>query len=244
MFSVSYRQLLRAPLSREIHSFIRTRSAGLPDGFKFFPEFLSLSEQRTLLSVALSKLDSTETKQARKQRRDFLTNHPQEHRAVEDIFLPDAYYNFQEGHYDGVIRHYREMHLSSWPEDQNPGLSFILARLQGLYPTLEIQTHLLHLSSVGEILGHVDNIEASGTWILGVSLGAARVLRMESTSNPDDSFEVLLPSGSVYLQMDSVRYDYNHSVLKASHFLGCEIKAGQRVSIMIRDRKEVPTSNS
>ncbi|KAG1835656.1 hypothetical protein EV424DRAFT_1468114 [Suillus variegatus] len=222
---------------------LRTRSAGLPEGFKFFPEFLSLSEQRTLLSAALFKLDSTETKQARKKRRDFLANHPQGHRVIEDIFLPDAYYNFQEGHYDGVIRHYREMHLSSWPEDQNPGLSFILARLQGLYPTSNVQTHLLHLSSVGEILEHVDNIEASGTWILGVSLGAARVLRMVSTSNPKESFEVLLPSGSVYLQMqvqDSVRYDYKHSVLKA----GGDIKAGQRVSIMIRDRKEVPTFNT
>lgn len=132
------------------------------------------------------------------------------------------------------------MHLSSWPEDQNPGLSCILARLQGLYPTSNIQTHLLHLSSAGEILEHVDNIEASGTWILGVSLGAARILRMESTSNPEASFEVLLPSGSVYLQMDSVRYDYKHSVLKA----GGDIKAGQRVSIMIRDRKEVPTFNT
>lgn len=75
---------------------LRTRSAGLPEGFKFFPEFLSLSEQRTMLSAALFKLDSTETKHARKKRRDFLANHPQEHRVIEDIFLPDAYYNFQE----------------------------------------------------------------------------------------------------------------------------------------------------
>ncbi|KAG2158172.1 uncharacterized protein EDB93DRAFT_1238447 [Suillus bovinus] len=219
-----------------MHS-LQTRFAGLPEGFKFFPDFLSLSEQRTLLSAALTKLDSTETKQARKRRKDFLANHPQEHRVIEDIFLPDAYYNFQEGHYDGVIRHFREMHLSSWSEDQNPGLSSILARLQGLHPTSNVQTHLLHLSSVGEILGHVDNIEASGTWILGVSLGAARVLRMESTSNPEDFFEVLLTSGSVYLQMqvqDSVRYDYNHSILKADRFLGRGITAGQRVSIMVR----------
>ncbi|KAG0705345.1 hypothetical protein DFH29DRAFT_293496 [Suillus ampliporus] len=127
------------------------------------------------------------------------------------------------------------MHLSSWPEDENPGLSFILARLRGLYPTSNIQTHLLHLSSVGEILRHVDNIEASGTWILGVSLGAARVLRMESTSNPEDFFEVLLTSGSVYLQRDSVRYDYNHSILKAGSFRGSELKDGQRVSIMVRE---------
>ncbi|KAG1784744.1 uncharacterized protein HD556DRAFT_199939 [Suillus plorans] len=68
---------------------------------------------------------------------------------------------------------------------------------------------------------------------------------MESTSNPEESFEVLLPSGSVYLQMqmqsiclqfeaktqsrDSVRYDYKYSILK----VGRDIKAGQRVSIMI-----------
>lgn len=230
MFSASHRRLY-APLSRKIHSL---RTAGLPEGFKVFPEFLSVPEQRILLIAALSKLDSTETRQARKQRRNFLANHPQEHRTIEDIFLPDAYYNFQEGHYDGVIRHYREMHLTSWSEDHNPGLSLILARLQGLYPTPNIQTHLLHLSSEGEILGHVDNIEASGTWILGVSLGAARILRMESTSDPEDSFEVLLSSGSVYLQMDRVRYEYKHSVLKAG-------KAGQRVSVMVRDRKEVPT---
>lgn len=90
--------------------------------------------------------------------------------------------------------------MSSWPEDRNLGLSLILARLQGLYPTSNIQTHLLHLSSRGEILPHVDNIQASGTWILGVSLGAARILRMESTSDPEDSFDILLQSGSVYIQ--------------------------------------------
>ena len=99
-----------------------------------------------------------------------------------------------------MIRHYREMHLSHWPEDQNPGLSLILARLRGLYPTSDVQTHLLHLSSRGEILGHVDNMDASGTWILGVSLGAARVLRMDSPSHPEESFDVLLESGSVYIQ--------------------------------------------
>ncbi|OAX38907.1 hypothetical protein K503DRAFT_690714 [Rhizopogon vinicolor AM-OR11-026] len=235
MFSV-YRRLY-APLSRGIHTFVQTVTkspAPLPEGFKLFPEFLSLTEQRTLLSAALSKLDSTETKQARKRRRDFVANHPRESRAIEDVFLPDAYYNFEEGHYDGVIRHYREMHLSSWPEDQNPGLSLILTRLQGLYPTSNVQTHLLHLSSRGEILGHVDNIEASGTWILGVSLGAARVLRMESTNDPEDSFEVLLQSGCVYIQRDSVRYDYNHSILRGGRFRGGEIKGGQRVSMMVR----------
>jgi alkylated DNA repair protein alkB family protein 7 len=38
---------------------------------------------------------------------------------------------------------------------------------------------------------------ASGSWILGVSLGAERIMRMEGS---EGMFDVLLPSGSVYLQ--------------------------------------------
>jgi alkylated DNA repair protein alkB family protein 7 len=97
MFS-AYRRLY-APLSREIHSFVRTATtsaAALPEGLTFFPEFLSLTEQRTLLCATLSKLDSTETKQTRKRRKDFLANHTQESGTIEDVFLPDAYYNFEE----------------------------------------------------------------------------------------------------------------------------------------------------
>lgn len=98
MFSVFRR--LYTPLSREIHSFVQTtvdRSpVALPEGFKFFPEFLSLTEQQILLSAALSKLDSFESRQTRKRRRDFLSNHLRESRTIEDVFLPDAYYNFEE----------------------------------------------------------------------------------------------------------------------------------------------------
>jgi len=65
---------------------------------------------------------------------------------------------------------------------------------------MAIQTHLLHLASHGEILPHVDNVFASGSWILGVSLGAARILRMEHVEDENDCFDVLLPSGSVYVQ--------------------------------------------
>jgi alkylated DNA repair protein alkB family protein 7 len=107
MFS-AYRRLY-APLSREIHSFVRTATtsaAALPEGLTFFPEFLSLTEQRTLLCATLSKLDSTETKQTRKRRRDFLANHTQESGTIEDVFLPDAYYNFEE-----VARHLHHQEL-------------------------------------------------------------------------------------------------------------------------------------
>lgn len=91
------------------------------------------------------------------------------------------------------------MHLSSWPESEVHGLSSVLDRLRALYPSKNTQTHLLHLASDGEILPHIDNVSASGGWILGVSLGAARILRMESPS-ATGSFDIVLPSGSVYLQ--------------------------------------------
>lgn len=47
---------------------------------------------------------------------------------------------------------------------------------------------------------HVDNVEASGTWILGISLGDERVMRLESTSPERKKFEIALPSGSIYIQ--------------------------------------------
>jgi alkylated DNA repair protein alkB family protein 7 len=148
----------------------------------------------------------------------------------------------EEGHYDGVIRHFREMHVTSWPESDVPGLPPLIERLQKLCPTPDTQTHILHLASNGEILPHVDNLQASGNWILGVSLGAERIMRMESTDGSDDSFDVLLPSGSVYLQRDTVRFHYRHSILKEGSFLGREIKCGPRLSIMIRDRLPVEHS--
>jgi alkylated DNA repair protein alkB family protein 7 len=92
------------------------------------------------------------------------------------------------------------MHLTSWPESEIPGLSSSLKRLYSLCPSHDTQTHLLHLASSGEILPHVDNLSASGSWILGVSLGSERVLRMENPAEAEDSFDILLPSGSVYLQ--------------------------------------------
>lgn len=98
------------------------------------------------------------------------------------------------------------MHLSSWPVDEFEGLSSVLKRLYALCPSQHVQTHLLHLATRGYIMPHIDNIHASGTWILGVSLGNERLLRLESVGvNP--SFELPLPSGSVYIQ----RYDVDGS---------------------------------
>lgn len=90
------------------------------------------------------------------------------------------------------------MHLSSW---KNEGVPILLDRLKsfGIGDIQNAQTHLLHLASDGYILPHIDDVEASGSWIMGISLGAERIMRLESIEG-EESYEVLLPTGSVYLQ--------------------------------------------
>lgn len=138
------------------------------------------------------------------------------------------------------------MHLSSWPVAEFEGLQPILERLNSLCPTPDVQTHLLHLASYGEIFPHIDNVDASGSWILGVSLGAERILCMRKADNQNETQCLTLQSGSVYLQQseasfcllmplspdtcyfrDYSRYNYLHSIERNQ----C---VGQRMSIVIR----------
>ncbi|KAH9838637.1 uncharacterized protein C8Q71DRAFT_821769 [Rhodofomes roseus] len=218
----------------------QARQSGLPTDFQWFPNFFSTREQYALLDAALRKLDVTENRQFRRRRKELMKAHSStpvadSGESVQSLFLPDEYYDFQEGHYDGVIRRYREMHVSSWPQDVE-GLLPALDRLRDIYPSPDIQTHLLHLASDGEILPHVDNVGASGSWILGISLGAARVLKLEHPVNSDEVYTLALPSGSVYIQRDTTRYDFKHSILLNGQFEGKHYNGGQRMSIMIRDR--------
>ena len=107
---------------------------------------------------------------------------------------------YDQGHYDGVIKNYREMHVSAWPEDQ-PRLSELLNRLRQFHSEEPIQYHVLHLATDGEIHPHVDHLEAFGSWIVGVSLGSERILRLEKEiSGRKFVHDVTLPSGSVYTQ--------------------------------------------
>ena len=110
-----------------------------------------------------------------------------------------------------VISSYREMNLSSWPQlsnDEADRLSKVLRKVYSLLPSGQtadiglagpphLLTHLLHLSSTGFILPHVDNIEASAGTIVGISLGAERDLVLEDGEN---RIEIRLRAGSAYLQ--------------------------------------------
>ncbi|KAN0123827.1 hypothetical protein V8E52_002317 [Russula decolorans] len=218
------------------------------EDFLWYPGFFDQVEQHALLSAALRKLDAVEPRASRKRRRDFLVasrpDQPKDIGDMKNAFLPDDLYHFEEGHYDGVIRRFREMRVSTWDEEKDPVVKSALGRLETLYPDANnTQTHILHLSANGEIHPHVDNVGASGSWILGVSLGSERMLRMEPVEDVDGilnrTFDVSLSSGSVYIQKNTVRYNYKHSILYANSTLGEKMSHGQRVSIMVRVRSQL-----
>jgi alkylated DNA repair protein alkB family protein 7 len=139
------------------------------------------------------------------------------------------------------------MHLASWPVEEFEGLSNVVKRLRTLCPSQNIQTHLLHLATHGYILPHIDNTDASGNWILGVSLGDERLLRLDPLGDAP-SLQLSLPSGSVYIQRyvfdgsrhlyaqkyhisGDVRYTYKHSIIHKAE------EGGQRLSVLIRVSK-------
>lgn len=210
--------------SRDVFRALGTLSSyhGLGDDFALHLNVFDEEEQKILLGASLSKLDRAEDRNHRKRRKCFEATRAEklsEHPGVKGLFLPDQYYDFQkvacsnyidvvamvltpydQGHYDGVIKNYREMHVSAWPEDE-PRLSQLLNRLRRFHSEEPIQYHVLHLASDGEIHPHVDHLDAFGSWIVGVSLGFDRILRLEKeTSDRKFVHDVILPSGSVYVQ--------------------------------------------
>ncbi|KAG8698522.1 hypothetical protein FRC08_005869 [Ceratobasidium sp. 394] len=210
--------------------------------FVVYPQFLSTDEQAVLLKSALTKLGVKRRRRSSCAPPTLVTNdYP-----LHELFGQDADYDFEEGHFDGVIRDYREMTVSAWPTSSPAGLADVLLRLYHLVDPLHtpaapgivtppnVQTHVLHLASTGFILPHVDNLEASGSMIAGVSLGDTRVLRM---TRGEETFDVLLESGSVYVQRDDIRYRWKHEIPNTSTFRDRVVgNGGQRLSVMLRDK--------
>ncbi|KAL1405177.1 hypothetical protein Q8F55_008802 [Vanrija albida] len=238
----------------------------LADDFALYPAFLSPAEARALAVLALWKLDRMDSSRRRRRRRgapaaaDPPAPSPDDAdsplaAAMQDLFAPP--YGFEEGHFDSVIHTYRESLVTNLPPLPGATLA-LLARLYNLVPGLCVpgapepadlppprsSMHVLHLAPEGAILPHVDNLQAMGETIVGASLGAARVLRLEADSGDGSGWDVLVPSGSVYMQKGSVRYQYKHSILPyddaGSVWDGAALQPGHRISLMVRDTPEQP----
>lgn len=202
----------------------------LPTGFTLYPTFFTPKEQEILLESALIALDKkggirrTEGGSGKKVRRtkDEIARDKATKPGLQGWFMDDKSYVFENNHFDGVIKGFRETTVSGRGFPELPGSaskSFyptpmeLLQRIEYLIPDQdngedsEITMHALHLSSFGKIDGHVDGKETMGSSIVGVSLGGARVLRLEKDKDALEEGEVehgpidvLLQSGSVYVQ--------------------------------------------
>lgn len=201
-----------------------TDHAAIQRDFQFWPSFFTEEESSELLQMALWKLNRADTTRRRKRKGKADQDHERQ-QGLQELF--EGEYGFEEvsvdwsaaysprspadfkGHYDSVIHDYRETLLSSLPPSPPSSLISLLTRLYSVLPALDVDpdslppsetsTHLLHLSPNGAILPHVDNLEASGSVILGLSLGAERTMRLKK-KDAEGGWELKLPSGSVYLQ--------------------------------------------
>ncbi|KAK4047825.1 hypothetical protein OIV83_005168 [Microbotryomycetes sp. JL201] len=203
---------------------------------RILPNYLSADEQRVLLAGSLTLLGSPArtSSHSRKLRRQFVKSNPN-YNVWRDGFMDDSAYDFERGHFDGVISWYNEMLVrdSMWSaavkqsSDQDgtllrralakvyrllppDGGSETLEDVQDLDPPSHILMHLLHLGAEGYIHPHVDNKEAFASRIVGVSLGGERVMRLKRASNASysegpEEFDVLLRAGDAYVQSNSVK---------------------------------------
>ncbi|GJN94690.1 hypothetical protein Rhopal_007781-T1 [Rhodotorula paludigena] len=265
-----------APLLRPLHPHCRCfSSSGTTTSphpaLSVLPAYLSPTEQSLLLRHSLALLDQPARTSAagRKRRREWLKQH-QRHNppwdpAAPPFFMADDAYAWEEGHFDGVIRRYREMLVRDgmWRDVAPPAgggersaLDAVLDKVYALVPAPPTTTtttttatppprapaasppphlimHLLHLASTGSIAPHVDNLDAFGRTIVGVSLGGARVMRFERVSagagkgerereggEGPDRFDVLLEPGSAYIQAEPLRTHYTHAVLERAEWDG------------------------
>lgn len=62
-----------------------------------------------------------------------------------------------------------------------------------------------------------------------------RVIRFRHSKNIDDTVDIMIPNRSIYLQKDSLRYEYTHEILKDDVFLGKHYISDRRLVIILRD---------
>ncbi|KAI8086793.1 uncharacterized protein BX664DRAFT_315959 [Halteromyces radiatus] len=126
---------------------------------------------------------------------------------------------YEQGHFDGVITGYKECNASSWATPTHGGVDewmsqFIQQRIYSLFPSSFewLSPHILDLNAQGEIRGHVDNVEASGSVVAGLCLKSPVKMTLEHQDNVDCRVDVFLPTSCFYIQRDYVRYHFKHAV--------------------------------
>lgn len=181
------------------HSSTSTPPSHDPLDFELYPNFFNHAEQKVWLNYLLSTLDRVCARPRRSRSRD-----GDEGKCPKsDGFQSVERYAFESGHFDTVITDYREYEIRSLDQISETEIQDLLKRVTSLIPThsTNLLAHILHLSSTGRIDPHVDHPSASGSTILGLSLGNPRVMHLFAHEKDHQPiYKILLEPGSVYLQ--------------------------------------------
>lgn len=146
---------------------------------------------------------------------------------VDRFFIRKRY---EGGHFDKVITQYREVQKQArfFSEDNRQ----VLKRVRDTVFPPDAQllpVHILDLAAEGEIGPHVDHVEYSGRFIVGLSLLTDAVMTLRH-QHSDVLARILLPRRSLYVMVDESRYDWEHAIPLQ--------EKGRRVSLLFRDRAE------
>jgi len=93
--------------------------------------------------------------------------------------------------------------------------------------------HVLDMKKEGQIGIHVDNTEAFGSTIAGISLLSESVLTLENKED-NSRIELFLPRRSLYILSGDVRYKYGHGILLTETFRNKKVQKDRRISILLR----------
>ncbi|KAJ1551633.1 Alpha-ketoglutarate-dependent dioxygenase alkB 7, mitochondrial [Nowakowskiella sp. JEL0078] len=195
------------------------------ESLKIFPNFLTVNEHELLLKCAEERIQRLCRRPKSKSTRVY-----------------------EESHYDSVISGYRECSVSTWNTPATPASSSeelkllnILNAAKSMAPDVGawLPPHCLELADptvcASEIRPHVDNLNASGSVIMGICLESPTIIVFKHINDEKRVFKALLPERCLYIQRDSLRFNYTHEIPLIQTFRGNEVNRRKRIVILLRD---------
>ena len=164
---------------------------------------------------------------------------------------------YEQGHWDSVITHYREIELLDLHELLLQGreelpIAKALGDIQrhlhqnhGTPTTKWLPCHAIDLRKDGELRAHVDSVRFSGDIVAGLSLLSPAIMRLrpkeEDQQQQQEGFvDIFLPPKSLYVLTGIGRYGTSHELLPdGSVFRNKAVNRDQRLSIIFRDTKDL-----
>ena len=161
---------------------------------------------------------------------------------------------YSNGHWDGVIKTYREREVMD--AEWNVNTIGIIRRIRNFIEK-QINTnqipwlpcHIIDLHEDGYILPHVDSIKFSGDLVCGLSFFSEAIMTLSPHVDgnggtdllaSDSRVRFLMPPRSLYIMKGAARYNYAHAVRDPSDpqsqlWGERQVQSRRRLSLIFRD---------